>query len=535
MFRPIFIACAVFLMFHAQLLAASLIGEIRDSESGQFLPARIYVQDQTGKWFFPESAHKDGSAVRYQKQSRGNTNSVEMHTTLSAHPFRVELPIGKYTLTVERGKEYFTLIQDVEVKGKETRVKLPLKRWINMAERGWYSGDTHVHRTLEELPNLMRAEDLNVSFPLVYWVTRAYESPSTGNKNLGGNIPSGLIKLDSTHVIYPRNTEYEIFSVNRKRHALGAIFVLNHKQPFQMGAPPVTPIAEQARAEGALLELDKHNWEWSMMLVPVMNVDLFELSNNHVWRTEFGFRNFGLEAPNYMGLNPKGQWTERDWLLYGFKNYYALLNSGFPMRVAAGNASGVHPVPLGFGRVYVNLPDGFDYDDWVNGLNAGRSFVTTGPMLFATIDGKPAGTKTTLATGKSLKIAGELCSDHMPGGVEIMRNGEAIIRIASQPEQREDGSFRFRFETNVKVEESSWIALRYIEHREGGRLRFAHTNPWHFSVTGKPLRPKKREIEFLIGRMKTQIQRSTGVLPEKAMAEYQRALAVYQSKLANAR
>ena len=46
-----------------------------------------------------------------------------------------------------------------------------------------------------------------------------------------------------------------------------------------------------------------------------------------------------------------------------------------------GTASGVHPVPLGFGRVYVHLPGGFSYKTWVSGLNQGRSFVTTGPML----------------------------------------------------------------------------------------------------------------------------------------------------------
>ena len=105
-------------------------------------------------------------------------------------------------------------------------------------------------------------------------------------------------------MIYPRNTEYEIFSINGKRHTLGAIFFLNHKTPFKISAPPIAPVAKLARSEGALLELDKHNWPWSMMLVPVLNVDLFELSNNHVWRTRFGFNNFGLEVPEYMALNP---------------------------------------------------------------------------------------------------------------------------------------------------------------------------------------------------------------------------------------
>jgi hypothetical protein len=51
------------------------------------------------------------------------------------------------------------------------------------------------------------------------------------------------------------------------------------------------------RREGALIELDKHNWPWSMTLVPVMPVDLFELANNRVWETGFAFRDFG-EAPD---------------------------------------------------------------------------------------------------------------------------------------------------------------------------------------------------------------------------------------------
>ena len=71
--------------------------------------------------------------------------------------------------------------------------------------------------------------------------------------------------------------------------------------------------------------------------------------------------------------------------------YYTLLNCGFRLRPTAGTASGVHPVPLGFGRVYVHLPDGFSYEAWMAGLDAGRSFVTTGPMLVVTANGRPVG------------------------------------------------------------------------------------------------------------------------------------------------
>src|SRR3954454_7610148 len=72
------------------------------------------------------------------------------------------------------------------------------------------------------------------------------------------------------------------------------------KSVFEEGVPPVGPVAKRAKREGALLELDKHNWPWSMMLVPVMGVDLYELANNHLWRTEFGFPDFGEPAADWM-------------------------------------------------------------------------------------------------------------------------------------------------------------------------------------------------------------------------------------------
>src|SRR5262249_34435773 len=144
--------------------------------------------------------------------------------------------------------------------------------------------------------------------------------------------------------------------------------------------------------EGGLIELDKHNWPWSMALVPLLKPDLYELANNHVWRAEFGFPAFGEPAAEHMKVerDAKG-FTERGWIDYGVQNYYPLLGCGFRWRPTAGTASGVHPVPLGFGRVYVRCPDGFGYEAWVRGLDQGRSFVTTGPMLLVQLNGQDPG------------------------------------------------------------------------------------------------------------------------------------------------
>ncbi|MCO6456246.1 MAG: CehA/McbA family metallohydrolase [Pirellulaceae bacterium] len=523
----------------ASCAAGTLRGEVVDADDGRRLPVRLYIQGPQGGWFFARSSSPRGSAVEYRKQ-RG-PNSVEMHTTLSADPFECELPPGAYTLTVERGKEYFPLETQVVVGDEPVQVRLKLQRWINMSQHGWYSGDTHVHRTLEELPNLLLAEDLNVAFPVTWWVTRAFEPPSRGDRNSGSQQATDLVQVDETHVFYPRNTEFEIFTVADRQHMLGAVFVLNHKRVLDFGVPPVAPIAALRTTEpDVLLELDKHNWPWSMALMPLLKVDLFELSNNHVWRTEFAFRNWAEPAPAYMGVAYDGTdaGTESGWIHFGMQNYYALLNCGFDLQPTAGTASGVHPVPLGFGRVYVRLEQGFDYDSWRRGLKQGRSFVTTGPMLLARLNGQDPGYRwrdRRPDEPPQARLVAEVRSAHPLSRIEIVRNGEVIETFKPQSAWAEGRGYTCQVEHTSRVEGSCWYVARCYESLPDGRTRFAHTAPWHFEVPGRPLRPRKVEIDYLIERVAAQIDRSRDLLPAEALGEYERALAAYRDLARDAR
>ena len=511
--------------------------EVVDARTGEPLPARVYVRASDGRWLFARSASKQGSAVEYRKQRQ--KGSLEMHTTVSAHPFVVEVPPGRCTVRVEHGKDYLPARRTLEVGREPVQLKIALRRWIDMAAAGWYSGDTHVHRSLAELPNVMLAEDLNVALPLSYWVTRAYTSPGTGDKSTTADVRAEPIRVDPTHVIYPVNTEYEIFSVGQKRHTLGAVFVLGHKTPFTRGVPPVGPIAEEARRQGALLDLDKHSWPWSLMLVPVMKVDLFELANNHVWQTEFGFRRWSLDViPAYANLEQDaGGFTERGWLDFGFEVYYTLLNCGFRLRPTAGTASGVHPVPLGFGRVYVHLPDGFSYAKWMQGLNAGRSFVTTGPMLMIQVDGRPPGS--TIRAGaegkRSCRVTGTARSIRPLRPIEIVVNGRVVQRVKPQNDKVEPGSYESPIRADVELDGSSWIAVRVFEDRADGRVRFAHSSPVHVDVSGQPLRPRRQEVDYLIRRMKEELARNKDVLRPEGLKEYEQALRIYEELAQQAR
>lgn len=513
-------------------------GEVVDKETGRPIPARIYLQNDEGVWYFPTSAAPEGSAVPYKKRRSGKSKSLEMHVTLSAHPFVVDLPPGKYILSAERGKEYLPYTRQFTVGQEELRLRIELARWIDLGALGWFSGDTHVHRGLEELPNVMLAEDLNVAFPLLHWVTEAYVSPRAGPQGPALPEEPKVIAVDATHAIYPRNTEYEIFTVGKKEHALGAFLALNHKTVLEEGVPPVRAVAQRIHREGGLIELDKHCWPWSMMLVPVMQADLYELSNNHVWRTEFGFPGFGAAPAEYMHVERDGAgFTEAGWIDYGLQNYYALLNCGFRLRPSAGTAAGVHPVPLGFGRVYVHLPDGFSYDAWVRGLNEGRSFVTTGPMLFVKVNGQDPGHvfQQNEKGARTYRVTGAAVHAQPLRRIEILVNGSVVKTVKPHNRQTPRGAYESPIEEELTIEESSWLAVRCFEDRPNGRVRFAHGSPVHIEVADRPLRPRKQEVEFLIQRVEDQIARNEKLLPPAALDEYREALEAYRKIAANAR
>jgi hypothetical protein len=508
-----------------------LRGEVVDAKTGNPIASRVYIQAEDGKWFFPRSESPGGSAVAYRKERGDKSRSVEMHTTLSAHPFVADLPPGRYTITVERGKEYPPQSKQVIVTAEPVTIRIPLERWINMAERGWYSGDTHVHRSLDELPNVMLAEDLNVAFPLIYWVTEAFVRPKAAQRGPLQEIDARVIPVDATHVIYPLNTEYEIFTVGNQRHTLGAFFVLNHRTVFDQGVPPVRAVAERARREGGLIEMDKHNWPWSMALVPIMQPDLYELANNHVWRTEFGYPVFGEPAPEYMRVQQTDKgFTEWGWIDYGFQNYYALLNCGFRLKPTAGTASGVHPVPLGFGRVYVHCLDGFSYDSWLAGLKQGRSFVTTGPMLFVRVNEQEPGHifKPDKPEPRDYQIHGSAISEHPLDRIEVVINGEVARTLKPANRKTAQGAYESAIDERLAIDSTSWLAVRCFEARADRRVRFAHTGPFHIESAGKPLRPRRAEVDFLIKRVEDQIARSKELLPAAAIAEYEEALRAYQ-------
>ena len=515
-------------------IATEVHGLAVDADSGDSLPCRLYVQNaDSGEWHFAKSVSADGSAVECKKQI-GTSASIEMHTTLSAGKFTLQLSPGKYRIHAEYGKEFLPVDTEISVTAEPSEFQLRMQRFVNMPQRGWYSGDTHAHRSLEELQNLVIAEDLNVAFPMTYWVRDSKEIPAA----TGPVIEAKPIAVDATHLIYPINTEYEIFSVDGKRHTQGAVFVLNHKSPLNLPAPPALPVAEEARRQRAILDLDKHSWAWSMMIVPIMNVDLFELSNNHNWRTKFGFPQWTIEnAPDWPEVERDAAgFTDLGWTEFAMQTYYALLNCGFRMRVTAGTGSGVHPVPLGHGRVYVHTGEEFSYEKWIAGLNAGQSFVTTGPLVDVRFNDELPGTTWSKETlENTVAIAGTIISPNRLRRIEIIHNGVVAKVLDIRPQQSSEDAWNYSIDIQESLSGSGWLALRCFEDLPDAKVSFAHTNPVFINVPGSPLIPRRRDAEFFLQRMNEEIARNTGVLPDESMAEYRRAKQFYEAVLEKAK
>src|SRR5947209_14730485 len=98
------VACAVGGLPETRGMETPVRVEVVDAEDGRPVPCRVSIRGEDGTWFFPEAADPRGSVVPYRKKAIGRPDVVEMHATLSAHPFIVRLPAGRYTLTAGRGK-----------------------------------------------------------------------------------------------------------------------------------------------------------------------------------------------------------------------------------------------------------------------------------------------------------------------------------------------------------------------------------------------------------------------------------------------
>jgi len=90
---------------------------------------------------------------------------------------------------------------------------------------------------------------------------------------------------------------------------------------------------------------------------------------------------------------------------------------------------------LASNRVYVKTGAELDYDQWTEDFRAGRSFVSAGPLVYFTLDGKDPGDEIHLESGThTLNAVAEVKSIMPIEIIELVFNGEVVATLEPEGE-----------------------------------------------------------------------------------------------------
>jgi hypothetical protein len=458
------------------MLLVMLAGDTAISEMGTAGQLRIVVVNHDGD-SLPCRIHLYDKAGRPQRA--GHLPFWRDHFVCSGQA-KLSLPAGEYRVEIERGPEYeqHTASFKLDESG-EKELSVCLKRIADLAADGWYGGDLHVHRAIEDMPLLMQAEDLHVAPVITWW----------NNRNLWSDRPAPedpLVQVNG-------NRYYHVMAGEDEREG-GALMFFNRGRFLPITGssreyPSPMKFVNQARGEGDVwIDIEKPFW-WD---VPVWlasgKIDSVGLANNHMCRSQMYESEAWGRPRDARRLPPprgNGYWTQ--------EIYYHMLNCGLRVPPSAGSASGVLPNPLGYNRVYVYCGDDFSYDAWWRGLKVGRSFVTNGPLLLAKANGQLPGHVFTTSEGERVEIDLEVSvtSRDRIAAVEIVKNGkiECTADVA-------EGSPIVKLDELV-FHRSGWFLVRAIADVQH-TYRFASTAPYHVEVGSDKRHISRRSAQFFL-------------------------------------
>ncbi len=443
--------------------------EVVVREKGQPIPCRIHLYD---------------SANKTPKISGCPAWNDHIVCDARAH---LELPVGKYRYEIERGPEFNSVSGELTiVAAKEAKLAADLVRIADLASHGWWSGELHVHRPIEDVPLLMRAEDLHVAPVMTWW--------NKTNMWAGRTAPARqLVRFDG-------NRYYQVMAGEDER-AGGALLYFGLRQPLPITEatfdfPSPMRFLHRARDQaGVHVDVEKPFW-WD---VPVWlasgQVDTIGIANNHMCRsTMYTDEAWGKPRDQARLPAPRGNgyWTQ--------DIYYHVLNCGLRIPPSAGSASGVLPNPLGYNRVYVRVDGEFNYERWFQGLRAGRSFVTNGPLLRVLAGGLSPGNVFTGADQVDVELNGVLEGRDRVDAVEIIRDGRVERRVPVA-ELAKTGSLG-----KLTFSSSGWFLVRAIADRPE-TFRFASTAPWYVEVGTVKRRVSRASAQFFLDWTDERIKR----------------------------
>jgi hypothetical protein len=494
------------------------------NEKANLIPVRVSVTDEQGKFYAPNSSwiHADDSKYPLQEQ-------FETHYFHAGGSVTVSVPRGKVKIEVSHGPEYELLKTEVDASPATAKtIDLVLKRQVPQTFGNWWSGDLHAHmnygghykNTPENLVKQAEAENLNFVFNLI--VNKEQRIPDV---NYFSPKPD---KASTDKVMLLHGQEFHtsfwghMGLLNLNDHLIIPDYSGYPKTAVESLFPNNSFIADRAHDQKALVSY-VHPFEIFEVL-PDQSSTLFN------------------ELPIDVALG-KIDYYE----LIGFsdhkaseKVWYQLLNAGFKLPAGAGTDALANYAslrgPVGVNRVYVKGDGPLDEQSFLQKMIAGNSFVTNGPMLAFTLDGKNSGDSIEVSSkGKTLSYSALLRS-HVPiDHFEVIWNGEVIAKHTLK-EARTSADVT----GSIKVKGSGWILLRAWGengHRDLPDLYpYASTNPIYIKSQSRNAQQNTAAAYFLkwINRIETKAKElpyRTEDEKEALMKDIENARFYYQNLL----
>jgi hypothetical protein len=197
---------------------------------------------------------------------------------------------------------------------------------------------------------------------------------------------------------------------------------------------------------------------------------------------------FGLvDFLEIMSLN----WT-------GTSIWFDFLNLGYKLPPSAGTDYPLLGVP-GAMRDYVQVDRPFTSQAWFDGLKAGRVFVTTGPMLEFTVNGRGMGSELHVKSGDPLLIraAASINPDiDELSSLDLIEQGDTVRSVSAQSRGRTE------LHLDLTATHGTWFVLRA---RGKNSDVIAVSSPVYVSVDGEKFW-KRSAVRSIVEKLKLRMQ-----------------------------
>jgi TolB protein len=442
--------------------------------------ARVSIVGSDGKPYAPA-----GAAIRKTKRDESYFYADDS--------FDVELPPGRVRMSISGGLETIpqTLTVDADA---ATELAVPVLHWVDVAARGWYSGDSHVHLhtggpidvTVANALVAARAEGVN------------YVNLCVSN-NVGDDIRDAEMITGKPHVASTdrhllvfgeemRSTIYghmQFFGINRLVEPQYTGF---DGTPNRLDFPANHAMAAEAVRQGGLVTYGHP------MFTGEPNPFGKEPANPSAAARELPIDAVlgVVHAVDLMSYNSDEDLSAELW--------YRLLNCGLKLSACVGTDALLDRStdPLGGERVYVKTAGPLTMQSWLDGLKSGRSFLTNGPIPTLQVNGKAPGETCELREASNVRVAVTVESYVPFHTIEVIVNG----KVAARDEAAGDpaGLRVRRLDVEVPIRRSSWIALRVRGPQSpivfDGPV-WAHTSPVYVTVAGRRIASRRDAESFV--------------------------------------